>query len=234
VVWWESSRDERGETVSRILTPDEARDYEVEYYPTPEPFTAWLCVELADAFGVHTLGHLCEPMVGTGEIVSVVRTLSAVVRVDRCTTGDIDTRRRADVHGDATRVETWERLSLPGQIDWTITNPAFNVALPVIARALESSRVGVAMHVRCTLNEPLKTPGLGRSFLREHPPSAMLWLPRFAYARSRTTGKWATDSAPCVWMVWLHGWTGGQVIRYAPGWVIDAAIRSQRARRGVS
>jgi hypothetical protein len=61
--------------------------------------------------------------------------------------------------------------------------------------------------------------------MADHQPTGILWLPRFAYQRSPTTGEWTTDSVCACWVVWLHPTLGGpvdQFIRYAPTWVIDA------------
>lgn len=39
--------------------------------------------------------------------------------------------------------------------------------------------------------------------MAEHTPTGILWLPRFAYQRSKKTGKWTTDSVCACWVVWL-------------------------------
>ncbi len=69
--------------------------------------------------------------------------------------------------------------------------------------------------------------------MREHTPTGILWLPRFAYQRSKTTGKWTTDSVCACWVIWLKDPNAPQFIRYAPESVIDeldAETPAYRAR----
>jgi hypothetical protein len=76
------------------------------------------------------------------------------------------------------------------------------------------------MHLRASIHEVLKT-GVRRTWMAEHQPAGILWLPRFAYQRSKTTGKWTTDSVCACWVVWLKDPNTPQFIRYAPERVID-------------
>lgn len=213
------------------MTDDEL-DLRYEFYETPEPFTQWMIDEVVALTGAYDFGVVCDPMFGLG---AITRAFNRGRLRARWVTGDLDPRRAVDVTGDATQYDTWRALVRAAReipyahgIDWTVTNPAFSATLPLLELALRYSTRGVAVHVRSTINEPLKTPGLGRSFLREHPPTMTLWLPRFSYRRSRTTGKWATDSATCCWLVWIRDHR--QVVRYAPEWVIDASQEIMRAR----
>ena len=208
----------------RIIDDAEALDLQYEFYETPRPFTEWL-VTVIERHERHPLSQsrLCEPCVGDGAIARVVPHQSLV-------TNDFDPRRAAYFHGDATNPLLWTDMSRAGAIDWTVTNTPFTETLPILKNALLFSARGVALHVRSTINEPLKTPGLGRSFLRANPPNMTLWLPRFAYRRSRTTGKWATDSATCCWLVWCVSMGNTQIVEYAPEWVINATQTIQKLR----
>ena len=80
--------------------------------------------------------------------------------------------------------------------------------------------MGVAMHLRASIHEVLKT-GTRRTWMDRRTPTGILWLPRFAYQRSKTTGKWTTDSVCACWVIWLKDPLAPQFIRYAPEWVID-------------
>jgi hypothetical protein len=59
--------------------------------------------------------------------------------------------------------------------------------------------------------------------MAEHLPTGILWLPRFAYQRSKTTGKWTTDNVCACWVVWVHDPDpeAPQFIGYAPEHVAD-------------
>jgi hypothetical protein len=86
------------------------------------------------------------------------------------------------------------------------------------------------MHLRASIHEVLKR-GPQRTWMAEHRPTGLLWLPRFGYQRSRTTGKWATDSVCACWCVWLKDPAAPQFIHYAPEWVLDALKRETPAYR---
>lgn len=204
-----------------------------EFYETPETFTRYLFRE------VDIRGIVFEPCVGAGAIQrGADRQASANLR--QWVTNDLDPRWPADYHEDAATTQLWNRQGLDaiGGIDWTVSNPPFTPAIEIITRALQHSRVGVAMHLRASIHEVLKT-GIRRTWMTNHQPTGILWLPRFAYQRSKKTGEWTTDSVCACWVVWLkpalavqagygppgHGLTfekpAPQFIRYAPEWVLD-------------
>lgn len=179
-----------------------------EFYETAEPFTRWLFAYMRQ-FLVPINGRCFEPCVGNG----------AIVRASEHSdwfTNDLDPRWPADVHKDATDQSLWSAH----QVDWTITNPPFSLAIPILDYALAYSKVGVAMYLRLSIHEPLKT-GLRRTFFAENKPTAVLVLPRFAHQRSRKSGIWSTDSVTSCWCVWTQEDINRQVIDYAPESVID-------------
>lgn len=182
-----------------------------EFYETPEAFSTYLLKE------AHISGRVLEPCVGNGAIVATSSRFKPAYNARQWITNDLDPRWTADHHLDATQPELWNAV---GRVDWTVTNPPFSPALEIIEHALNHSRVGVAMHLRASIHEVLKT-GKRRTWMYEHPPTEILWLPRFAYQRSRTTGQWTTDSVCACWVIWRPGHFA-QRIRYAPEWVIDA------------
>lgn len=192
-----------------------------EFYETPRTFSDYL-FRYMDANSVEITGTLLEPCVGSGAIIQAHRqylehSQQPVIR-DPWITNDLDEKWPAHYHADA------RRLSLPHrEIDWTVSNPPFTPAIEIIEHALTFSRVGVAMHLRASIHEVLKT-GVRRTWMAKHPPAGILWLPRFAYQRSKTTGKWTTDSVGACWVIWLVDPSSerGQFIDYAPEWVIDA------------
>ena len=186
-----------------------------EFYETPQTFTKWLFRQVGiEQGGLPIVGRVFEPCVGSGAIVRAARELPAAV--DRqWVMNDLDRRWPADFHADAAL--PWGSLGAP---DWTVSNPPFTPAIDIITQALEHSRIGVAMHLRASIHEVLKT-GVRRTWMVEHQPTGILWLPRFAYQRSKTTGKWTTDSVCACWVIWLKDPHAPQFIRYAPEWVID-------------
>jgi hypothetical protein len=190
----------------------------LEFYETPAAFTRCLFREMRAIEPI--CGVVCEPCVGSGAILRAAVTLDGEIRqpwaVDRWVTNDLDSRWTADGHGDARDFD-------PYGVDWTVSNPPFTPAIEIIERALQYSRVGVAMHLRASIHEVLKT-GVRRTWMASHLPNGILWLPRFAYQRSKTTGKWTTDSVCACWVIWLKAAAkdpARQFIRYAPEWVID-------------
>jgi hypothetical protein len=202
-----------------------------EFYETPAPFTRWLFREVASVYRPIT-GRIFECCVGDGAIIKAAQALPAAV--DRqWGTNDLDPRWSADYHFDAAGYanRSWE-IDIIGGVDWTVSNPPFTPAIEIIENAIGLSRVGVAMHLRASIHEVLKT-GVRRTWMATHTPTGILWLPRFAYQRSPTTGKWTTDSVCACWCVWLKDPAIPQFIRYAPEQVIDeldAETPAYRAR----
>lgn len=182
-----------------------ARDF--QFYPTPDPFTEWL---FEDQF---IAGRIAAPCVGGGAIISVAERVRPSVSPRTWVRNDIDPRWPADHHLDARGATLWKEF---GPVDWTVDNPPFEGAIDIIDHALKASAIGVAMHLRLSFHEPLKT-GAARAWLNEHPPAGLLILPRFAYQRSKKTGEWSTDSVCACWTIWrTPPYAGGQFIRYAP------------------
>lgn len=193
-----------------------------EFYETPGAFTRWLFRE------VDIRGTVFEPCVGASAIVR------AAEPPGMCTgrtwlTNDLDVRWTADFHMDAAAPALWSGVK-HGPIDWTVSNPPFTPAIEIVTQALHHSRIGVAMHLRASIHEVLKT-GVRRTWMRDHTPTGILWLPRFAYQRSKRTGKWTTDSVCACWVIWLKDKNAPQFIRYAPTWVIDQLRVETKAYR---
>lgn len=178
-----------------------------EFYETADPFTRWLFAYMREHL-TPIEGSLFEPCCGD-------KAIPRASGVSTWMTNDLDAR-WCGAPMDATKRETWMRHA---PIDFTVTNPPFSAAVPMLAHALEYSRVGVAMYLRLSIHEPLKT-GERRTFFANHKPTATLILPRFAHQRSRAKGIWSTDSMTSCWCVWLKGETR-QVIDYAPESVMD-------------
>jgi hypothetical protein len=207
-----------------------------EFYETPRTFTRWLFRAMAHR-GLPIVGTVLEPCVGNGAILRAAELRPREFGVvNHWRTNDLDPRWATfdDARGRWTFGEPG--LSLyhsvddaaastaiwtEEPIDWTVSNPPFSPAIEITTHALKYSRVGVAMHLRASIHEVLKT-GVRRTWMAQHTPTGILWLPRFAYQRSKTTGKWTTDSVCACWVIWLKDPNVPQFIDYAPEWVIDA------------
>jgi len=174
-----------------------------EFYETPEAFTRYLFRRYPTPIG----SRLFAPCVGSGAIPRVACECGA----DDWQINDLDPRWSADSHLDARKPHLWEEV----EPEWTIDNPPFGPVMEILPLALKHSSHGVAFHLRASIHEPLRTPGdLRRMFLHQHPPTGILWLPRFGYQRSPSTGKWSTDSVTACWVIWEKGATS-QFIDYA-------------------
>jgi hypothetical protein len=208
-------------------------DTSLEFYPTPDAFTRYLFRELA------VYGVVGELSCGDG---AIVRAASSVgdQRLRRWITNDLDPRWPADHHYDATDPRLYDVIErqVGHSLDWNITNPAFSVAPAQIALALTRTRVGVAMHLRNSIHEPLKGPRRRKEdptpreafWLTAQPPTGLLFLPRFAFQRSATTGKWSTDSVASCWCIWLKV-PARQFIKYADAQVLDELAAETPAYR---
>lgn len=189
-------------------------DNPLEFYETPAAFTKWLFETVPIG------GHVYSPCAGSGAIHAVAWERP---EIRHWTQSDIDPRWGWG-EGDATDGVHWVRnRELYGPIDWTVDNPPFKPALDILINALTFSGQGVAFHLRVSFHEPLKrSPRL--AFLREHPPTRVLYLPRFAFQRSRKTGQWRHDTTCTCWCVWERATTllpAETRIYYPPEWVLD-------------
>lgn len=198
-----------------------------EFYETPKAFTRWLFHR------VDIAGRVFEPCVGSGAISTCEPLVSGPHGGNRRTwvTNDLDPRWAADWHHDAATFNCYSQVETgQGLIDWVVSNPPFSPAIEITTQSLEFARVGVAMHLRASIHEVLKT-GIRRTWMAQHTPTGILWLPRFAYQRSKTTGLWTTDSVCACWVIWLKDPAAPQFIDYAPEWVIDELKRDEPAYR---
>jgi len=161
----------------------------LDFYETPE----WQTVALLDRIPIR--GSVLEPCVGDGAIANVLKSRWPMASAsESCLiTNDIDPARTADYTLDAAQDELWERVGL---VDWVVTNPAFNVAMPIVQRAQQRAKKGVAMLLRISFPEPTKTRG---PWLEAHPPDGLIYLPRWSY---KANGQ--SDSATTAWMLWLN------------------------------
>ena len=187
----------------------EAHD-SLDDFPTPPWATRALCRWLNEFRPLY--GMTCrEPAANRGHMVSPLRE----------SFGSVDA---ADVHDYGVGFAVADFL-FPGplaEVDWTITNPPFRLAEQFIARALETSRIGVAMIVRAAFLE-----GVGRyeRLFATRPPSDVLqFSERVVMQKGRLAPEGSTATA-YAWLVWIHGVEGGTRL----SWIAPCRKRLERA-----
>lgn len=122
-----------------------------DFYETP----AWQTAALRRR--VQISGSVLECCVGDGSLAKMLPDCSVV-------TNDIDPNRSADFHLDAAKPESWSQFPA---VDWVVTNPTFNAALPILRSAVLHAKFGVIFLLRISFMEPTLE---RQDFLRITPP----------------------------------------------------------------
>ena len=165
-----------------LLEVDPAVRRAFDYYPTPAWMTRALMCRVS-------LFDVLEPCSGEDAIVNVIGREKVVL------TNDFDPSRPAEWNFDATLNGSWNNFDVR-QSFWCVTNPPFNLADRIVPLAVKHCPA-VAMMLRLSWLEP--TAARAR-FLKLHPPSRLIVLPRHDW---RGTG--STDSVTSAWFVWDEG-----------------------------
>lgn len=182
-------------------------------FPTPPWATRALCEALRAQGHFLRDTEVREPAANRGHMVRPLREAFGLVDA-------------ADVHdyGAGFPVRNYLFGPAPDPVDWTITNPPFRLAEQFIARALETSRVGVAVIVRSAFLE-----GVGRwsSLFSVTPPTLILqFAERVVMHRGRLSANGSTATAYC-WLVWEQGQIGsGRMPRF--DWIAPCRRRLER------
>jgi hypothetical protein len=194
----------------------EAHD-SLDDFPTPPWATRALCRWLDDLSRPPLECLSCrEPAANRGHMVAPLR--EAFARVEA-----------SDVHDYGAGFPVADFL-FPGplaEVDWTITNPPFRLAEQFIARALETSRIGIAMIVRAAFLE-----GVGRfeRLFDTNPPSDVLqFSERVVMHKGRLAPEGSTATA-YAWLVWIKGCEDSTRLH----WIAPCRKRLERASDYVS
>lgn len=108
----------------------------------------------------------------------------------------------------------------PPPVAWTITNPPFRLAEQFIARALDTSKWGVAVIVRTAF---LESVGRYNTLFSRRPPSHILqFAERVVMHKGKLAPNGSTATAYC-WLVWRYGQTGTEF-----GWIAPCRKRLER------
>jgi hypothetical protein len=189
----------------------EAHD-SLDDFPTPPWATRALCSWLEEISPGGIEGRSCrEPAANRGHMVAPLRESFGTVEA-------------ADVHDYGVGLPVADFLfpaPLP-TVDWTITNPPFRLAEQFIARALETSRIGVAMIVRAAFLE-----GQGRFerlFSATPPTDVLQFTERVVMHKGRLAPEGSTATA-YAWLVWIKGCEDTTRLR----WIAPCRKRLERA-----
>ena len=196
------------------------------------PYAPLIAAPLVDFLGASLRGTVLECCAGDGNLAGAIADLRGakinVIQHDLLT------------GFDATLFEEWADMF--DQIDWTITNPPFNLALPILENAWEFSGVGVAFLLPIGWNEPTTT-GTRASkkngtvgipprapWLIEHADNLRCIMPISPRIRFRegevnpgTGKKYKEDSQTVAWYVWRKDWSWAEMgikspFQYLAGW----------------
>ena len=171
--------------MSQRIEPQDSPDD----FPTPPWATRAL---LEHTIGTAGLGNLTclEPACGAGHMVRVLKEYFKEVTY-------------ADAY-DYGLAPVRDFLSFPYEtnaVDWVITNPPFRLAEEFVLRALDVSRLGVAVHVRTVFLESVGR--YNRLFLNDPPSKFAQFVERVPMVKGRLDQK-ATTATGYAWLVWEH------------------------------
>lgn len=194
----------------------EAHD-SLDDFPTPPWATRALC-EWLMLNDHHDIDHQScrEPAANRGHMVAPLREYFADVEA-------------SDVHDYGVGFPVADYLfgHLPPPVDWTITNPPFRLAEQFIERAIETSRVGVAVIVRAAFLE-----GVGRFerlFSVHQPAHVLQFTERVVMHKGALSATGSTATAYC-WIIWRPSSVGKLAHPSARlSWIAPCRKRLERA-----
>lgn len=161
---------------------------ENDFYETPVWMTRSL-LDLVPEIG----GQVIECCSGDQSIANILRDEGGL----KVFANDIDKWRPADSHLNAADPGFWAMVA--PFCDWVITNPPYEMPLcrDIVAGAVKHARVGVAMMLRISYEEPTAKVHPRGPWLAANPLSRKLVMPRHSF-----TGNGKSDSATTAWMIW--------------------------------
>lgn len=177
---------------------------ENDFYQTDERIT----LKLLQAVKIE--GRVFECCAGEDAIVRVLQRQESITQVDRADlyrgepTFDA-TDRAAWAHRDNQQAESiWAQ-------DWTITNPPFNQAVPILDNALRHSRIGVAFLLPISFLEPTN----GRGDLLQQYADCMTQIVSFN-PRPVFREDGGGDRSTVAWFVWQKGFSWRKDTQFEP------------------
>lgn len=167
-------------------------------FPTPP----WATRAMLRQLNPLLTGTCREPAANRGHMVRPLRAFSHQVEA-------------SDIHdyGAGFPVQDYLFGPNPETVDWTITNPPFQLAEQFIARALVTSREGVAVIVRSAFLEGV---GRYRGLFSVTPPALVLqFSERVVMHKGKLSAKGSTATAYC-WIIWKHLHNGPTQMGWIP------------------
>jgi hypothetical protein len=150
-----------------------------------------------------------EPCVGQGHIADTIKKHNPRARVKGYDL--VDRGYPKTIVSDYTKSKPLKR-----KVDWTITNPPFTLASDFVHKALEDSKIGVAMFLKIQFLETVK-----RKELLENTPLKYIYIfsKRQVTFREgleldpRTNKPWSNMLCFC-WLVWEKDYEGEPIVRW--------------------
>jgi hypothetical protein len=207
--------------MARRLDPPDSLDF----FPTPPWATRALCehVLFPDENQWPLSSSVWEPAAG-GHMAEVLREYFASVRASDV----FDYDRGYEV---GSFIGCGPDVLVSNNADWIITNPPFNLAFDFALRAIELSKVGVALLVRSVWTEGAER---YRELFSRRPPSL---IAQFVERVPMVKGRWDPDASTATgyaWFVWRRPSTGETRYRWIPPGQRVALTKSNDRARFVS
>lgn len=155
-----------------------------DFYETPRKLTQILLKHCP-----FIEGRIVEPCAGNSAISNYLKEKGYQVYATDIVQGNFY---------NATQTDYWKKMAKTP--DWTITNPPFNQATKILEKALDSSRLGVAMLLRLTFLEPCKERAI---LLQKYADNLVAVIPVNPRPRFRKDTR-GSDSTTVAWFVWQH------------------------------
>lgn len=203
-------------TSSAVMQQRSEPDDSLDDFPTPPWATRALCEWIVAEHGEQFPKSVREPAANRGHMVKPLREYFWDVLP-------------SDVHdyGVGFPVNDYLFGPLPQLVDWTITNPPFRLAEQFIERALQTSRIGVAMIVRAAFLE-----GVGRFdrlFSNHQPADILQFSERVVMHKGKLSASGSTATAYC-WIIWHPNGPGKMAHPSARfSWIAPCRKRLERA-----
>lgn len=176
---------------------------EKDAYYTP-PYMTRALLELVPEIR----GNVFEPCCGDNAIADIVKSYGPS-RFRKVATNDI-TPLLGNYCFDAASSLEWATCDYSREIDWVITNPPYDhrILLPIVKNSLQFARMGVAMLLRLSFEEPTRTGMNARGPFLDNDNNRI--VKRLVMPRHSFTGDGKSDSVTVAWMIWsnepIEGW----------------------------
>lgn len=163
-----------------------------DFYETPQWMTRALLDHVPEIGRMGDGANVLECCAGDHSIANVLANEAGLTVF----TNDIDKAKACNVNRCASSNALYDEVP---SVDWVISNPPYAMPLctNIVANAIKNARVGVAMMLRISFEEPTAHKNPRGPFLEANPLTRKLVMPRHSF-----TGNGKSDSATTAWMIW--------------------------------